>query len=176
MSAADGERIQTGQRMFRAIARKLSAANRRCQNPDEKLRVVCERVFPSSRRGRRSERSATQTVVLDLEFPQIAKGRRVCTARALAPTSSGGFSFRVDAFSSRESGSTSLEKRSRLPKATSASIEPAAVPYQFQLLGRKRAEAGRGFHRALRIHCSAPRSNWYKSRRNRGVTFACSIS
>jgi hypothetical protein len=130
--------------MFRAIARKVSTANRRCsQNPDAKMETLLREGLP--RRGCRSEHSAQAYVAGGSQSRVPSNGEepeRSDRQSACANVGTEALAVRVDAFSFREPGPTSLENARGSPKTSGASMQPAAVPCQFHILGRKRAEAG----------------------------------
>jgi hypothetical protein len=149
------------------------------KNPDAKIETLLPEGLP--RRGCRSERSAQayaeggsrSRVPSNGEGPETPDRQSAC-----ANVGTEALAFRVEAFSFREPGPLrwkTLEGRLRRSA-------PACSPPQFPASSTYSVESVlKPAHRALRIrhpkrHCSAPRSNRYKSRRNRGVTFACRIS
>jgi hypothetical protein len=113
------------------------------KNPDAKIETLLPEGLP--RRGCRSERSAQayaeggsrSRVPSNGEGPETPDRQSGC-----ANVGTEALAFRVEAFSFREPGPTSLENARGSPKTIGASMQPAAVPCQFHLLGRKRAEAG----------------------------------
>jgi hypothetical protein len=132
--------------MFRAIAEGFDGEpTPQPKILTQKLRLFCERVFrakdvaagPSVPPQAYADGGSRSRVPSNGEGPETSNRHSAC-----ANVGTQALAFRVDAFSLREPAPTSLENARWPPKAIGASMEPAAVPCQFHLLGRKRAEAG----------------------------------